>query len=371
MKYKLAKTFDANNCLDKQWFVYYSYKHPETGKYERFRKWISNRIKTKSGRRAKALELTSSINSRLRQGWNPFADHDVKLTNIVEAIYYTMKIKSATVKKRTTHTYMSVVRHFISYLKKMGLDNISVDDLDTYIVQGYFDHILINENVCKRTYNNRLTPLKTIFNLLLKRGYINYNPFLSIDKLRVSEPEITAYSQEELRKIGETLPEYNYELYVITQLIFYCFIRPAEIVRLQFKDILWDHGIIIIPGTKSKNNKSEVMIIPDQFKSNLSEWDLDYPDEYYIFSRNLKPGLKEVAPTRIAGAWREYANNYNIDKNIYDFKHTGNGFAFDQGYNSRDIQLQNRHSSLDETQRYLNKFRRVASDKFREGFTGY
>ena len=61
----------------------------------------------------------------------------------------------------------------------------------------------------------------------------------------------------------------------------------------------------------------------------------------------------------------------NITKHIYDFKHTGNGMAFDQGFNSRDIQLQNRHSSLDETQRYLNKFRRVASDKFREEFKGY
>ncbi|NQU34237.1 MAG: site-specific integrase [Bacteroidetes bacterium] len=371
MKFILAKLNDGNNQLSNQWYVYYSYKHPETGKMFTFRKWISNRVKTKAGRRDKARELIDIINTRLRRGWNPFSDHDIKLTNISDAIDFAMRIKSATIKKRSQHTYNSVVKNFTEYLKKADIQKMPVNEINLQIVQDYFDNMLLNEKISKRTYNNRLTPLKTIFTLLQKREYINYNPFLGIDKLKVNEPEIAAYTNNELEEMGKSLPKYNYNLYAITQLIFYCFIRPAEIVRLQFKDIMWEHGIIVLPGTKSKNKKSEVMIIPDQLKLNLADWNLNYPADSYIFSRDLKPGTKEVAPTRIAGAWREYAKANNIKKNIYDFKHTGNGFAFDQGFNSRDIQLQNRHSSLDETQRYLNKFRRVASDKFREEFKGY
>jgi len=158
---------------------------------------------------------------------------------------------------------------------------------------------------------------------------------------------------------------------VISQLIFYCFLRPAEIVRLQFRDILWDHDLIVMPGTKTKNKKSQVVILPVHLKMNLKDWDRNYPDNYYLFSTRLKPGTKEIAPTRIAGAWRRYADKFGIDKRIYDFKHTGNGFAFDQGFNTRDIQLQNRHHSLDETQNYLNRFRRIASDKFKNEFRGY
>lgn len=371
MKYKLAKLNDANNSLEKQWFVYYSYQHPETGKMMRFRKWISSRIKTKAGRRIKAQEYVNSINTRLRRGWNPFSDFDIKLTTIVDAMNFVMNIKSATIRKRSRHTYNSVIKNFTTYLTNKGLHMMPVDEINTQIVQDYFDEMLINENISKRTYNNRLTPLKTIFNLLQRREYINYNPFLSIDKLRVNEAEITAYSYKELGDISRTLPEFSYELYVITQLIYYCFLRPAELVRLQFKDVLWDHGIIVIPGTKSKNKRSEVIILPNQLKENLKQWNLNYPSDYFIFSTNLKPGEREVAPTRIAGAWRVYADKFGIKKGVYDFKHTGNGFAFDQGFNSRDIQLQNRHSSLDETQRYLNKFRRVPSDKFKEGFSGY
>lgn len=371
MKYRIAKLNDANNCLDRQWCVVYYYQHPETGKMVRFRKWISNRIKTKAGRREKAKQLITNINTRLRRGWNPYSDQELRLTNIVDAMEYVMKIKAATISKRSVFTYNSVIKHFTAYLKKKGLHTMPVEDLNSQIVQDYFDNMLMNEDITKRTYNNRLTPLKTIFFQLQKREYINFNPFLAIDKLRIEDPQITAYSISELSLISKTLIDFNYELYVITQLIYYCFMRPAEIVRLQFKDLLWNHDLIVFPGTKSKNKKSAVIILPDQLKQNLKDWNISYPDDYYIFSKNLKPGIKQIAPTRIAEAWKKYADAHNIKKHIYDFKHTGNGMAFDQGFNSRDIQLQNRHSSLDETQRYLNKFRRVPSDNFKEKFKGY
>lgn len=371
MKYKLAKLNDGGGSLEKQWFIYYYYEHPETFKFVRFRKWISSRIKTGTGRRRKAAELISYFNNQLKRGWDPFSDQEKRLTNLVEAIEFALKVKARTLGKRTKHTYNSISGIFMEYLKKQKLENISIDEMNNEIAQSFCDHIILKRDYSPRTYNNHVTAMRTIFNFLIKREYLNFNPFNYIDKLREPEPEITAYNKKELEKIVKSLPRYNYNLYVITQLIFYCFIRPAEIVRLQFKDVQWDHDMILLPGSKSKNKKSEVIILPDQFKVNLKDWNLDYPGEYYIFSRDLQPGTKEVAPTRIAEAWRKYADANDIKKNIYDFKHTGNGMAFDQGFNSRDIQLQNRHSSLDETQRYLNKFRRVASDKFREEFKGY
>ena len=370
-KYKLAKLNDGGGLLENQWFIYYYYEHPETFKFIRFRKWISSRIKTATGRRRKAAEITSYYNNLLRRGWNPFSDQEKRLTLLIEAIDFVLKIKSKTVGKRTRHSYNSIAGIFTNYLKTNNLGEISIEEMNKDIAQSFCDYILLERNYSPRTYNNHITSLKTIFNLLMKREYINFNPFNLIDKLREPEPEITAYSNKELDKIAKTLPNYNYQLYVISQLIFYCFVRPAELVRLQYKDIQWEHGMILLPGSKSKNKKSAVIILPDQLKKNLEKWNLDYPSEYYLFAYGLNPGTKQIAPTRIAEAWRNYADAHKIKKNIYDFKHTGNGMAFDQGFNSRDIQLQNRHSSLDETQKYLNKFRRVPSDKFKNEFTGY
>jgi len=371
MKYTLPRLYDANNDLTKQWCVRYSFKDSESGDMVPVRVWISNRIKTKAGRRMKAQELINLIKSKLRTGWNPLSDAEIRLTSVSDAINFALKIKNQTLGTRAKQSYSSIANIFIEYLIKKKLSEIPIEDINYIIVQDFFDKSLVSEKIAPRTYNNRITALKTIFNFLIKRGYIQFNPFTMVEKLREAEPAITAYTKNELSSISTVLPTENFQLYVISQFIFYCFIRPAELVRLQFKDVFWDHSIILLPGSKSKNKKSEVIILPDQLKANLQHWRRDFPSEYYIFSKNLLPGIKEIAPTRIAEAWREFADRHGIKKVIYDFKHTGNGFAFDQGFNSRDIQLQNRHHSLDETQRYLNKFRRVASDRFKEKFSGY
>jgi integrase len=82
----------------------------------------------------------------------------------------------------------------------------------------------------------------------------------------------------------------------------------------------------------------------------------------------MKRNEKMVAPTRIAECWRKFAKEFGIKKNIYALKHTGNGMALENGANIRDLQLQNRHSSLDQTQRYLDRFSRNVSEKFINSF---
>jgi len=371
MNYKPAKLCDANNDLSQQWFVFYYFKHPENDKFIRFRIWISRRILTRSGRREKAHEIIKLTNARLQQGWSPFVEHDYKLKSIEDAFQFALEVKSATVGKRAKQTYKSIAGKFLRYLKKNHLKNIAIGDLNYKIVQEFFDQSMMHEKICARTYNNRITALKTIFNFLIRRDYLLFNPVDRVERIPEPDPELTAYTGRELLLISGKLPEWNYNLYVISQLIFYCFLRPAEIVRLQFRDIQWDRSMIMVPGGKSKNRRSELIIMPDQLLINLKEWNLDHPADWYLFSTNLLPGIKEIAPTRISEAWRKFADVNNIRKGIYDLKHTGNGMAFDQGINPRDIQLQNRHHSLEQTQQYLNKFRRIAGEKFKTEFKGF
>lgn len=372
MNFKLAKLFDADSNLDQQWFVYYYFKHPETGKMIRFRKFISSRIKTKTGRRDQAHQLVKDINAKLLSGWNPFVESDKSLTTIKEALNFGLQLKYAKCGKRGRWTYASAIRKLVEFLISKKLDKISINEFNYQVAQAYFDHMMIRGKLKPRSINNRINAAKEVFSELRKREFLTHNPFERIEKLRVPEAEITAFRKDELKRIKELLPGYDYNLYVISQLIFYCFLRPAEIVRLKFKDILWDDNIIVVSGKMTKNKKSQVITIPESLKRNLKKWNLNKPGDYYIFSTGLNPGKNEIAPNRIAGAWRKFTKTYNLpEKNIYDLKHTGNGFAFDLGINSRDIQLQNRHSSLDQTQQYLNKFRKTPSEKLKNEFIGY
>jgi len=289
--------------LSQRWFVFYYFKNPDTGKYERFREMISASFKTRSDRYAKGKELKDAMNKRLREGFNPFMD------------YYRAKHKPKS-----------------------------------------------------RTYNYAVIHMRTFFNLLVEREWILVNPFKKVKTLEVEETEIIAFTEDDLKKLRENLPGYNYDLFIIAGLIYYCFLRPAEIMRLQVYHFHIDEGYISVPANVSKNKRQNTIDIPENFIEDLKQLDLDHPPTHYVFARHLKRGIKEAAPTRIAGYWREFANEFDIDKNIYALKHTGNGRAAENGISVRDLQLHNRHSNLDMTQRYLDRFSKKVSTKVVKNF---
>jgi len=261
--FKPAKVFDADGDLSQRWFVFYYFKNPDTGKYERFREMISASLKTRSDRYAKGKELKDAMK---------------------------------------------------------------------------------------------------------KREWIMVNPFKKVKTLEVEETEIIAFTEEDLKKLRENLPGYNFDLFIIAGLIYYCFLRPAEIMRLQVYHFHIDEGYISVPANVSKNKRQNTIDIPDNFIEDLKQLDLDHHPTHYVFARHLKRGIKEAAPTRIAGYWREFANEFGIDKNIYALKHTGNGRAAENGISVRDLQLHNRHSNLDMTQRYLDRFSKKVSTKVVKNF---
>lgn len=210
--------------------------------------------------------------------------------------------------------------------------------------------------------------MRTFFNLLVEREWILVNPFKKVKTLEVEETEIVAFTEEDLKKLRENLPGYNFDLFIIAGLIYYCFLRPAEIMRLQVYHFHIDEGYISVPANVSKNKRQNTIDIPENFIEDLKQLDLDHPPTHYVFARHLKRGIKEAAPTRIAGYWREFANEFDIDKNIYALKHTGNGRAAENGISVRDLQLHNRHSNLDMTQRYLDRFSKKVSTKVVKNF---
>jgi integrase len=139
-------------------------------------------------------------------------------------------------------------------------------------------------------------------------------------------------------------------------------------MRLKVEHFQLNSRLIVIPGTVSKNKKHEVVQIPNALVPVLKKLDLNYPGDYFVFTRHLVRGTKEAAPTRMAGYWREFADHYGIKKNIYSLKHTGAGMAIENGINLRDLQLQLRHWSLEMTQVYLDKFKRRPSEKLAREF---
>lgn len=363
MNYKPAKLYDADGRLAARWLVYYSYKNPDTGKFQRYSHTISSKYLTRVQRYNRANEIIKEINSKLHRGFNPFAFNKRSLTSLKVSMEYFLESKKRFLRPRSYISYNSYVNDFLNWAEENKFDNLSIESFNYTHAQLYIDNIA-KRKISNRTYNNILQALKTCFNFLVEREYLMVNPFFKQKKVHLEDTELIAFTPEELSIVSEMLAAHNYDLYVIAMLIFNCFMRPQEIVRLKVRHLSTRNGVLHISGEISKNKKNETISLSPLVIAAIQKLDLDYPGEYFVFAKNMQRGEKQIAPTRIAEAWRRYSKANNIEKNIYALKHTGNGMALENGANARDLQLQNRHSSLEQTQKYLDRFSRCTSDSF-------
>lgn len=369
INYILPKICDANGNLEARWYVEYKYRNPDTLKFVKFREWISSKILTRTARSVKALEIKQKITLQLKSGYSPFEIKERSL-NIEASINEVLKIKYATCGTRAKSTYTSIANKFINWLKANNYTTLKPTELNKAICQKYLDYLLIKKHCSNRTYNNNLSSLRTIFECMLERDYVDFNVWKKIKKLPTKEADISSFSREEREFLTDYLKAVNPRLYCIALLIYYCYLRPAEIVRLKISDFDFAKGQILVKGSNSKNGKNQIVIMHQHLINELLSIGLDkYNSDLYAFANHIEftPSYIKIAPTRIADAWRLLVKHKtHIKKNIYDLKPTGAGEAFESGIDARQIQLQIRHHSLEQTQIYLDKYVNKAGLVFRD-----
>jgi integrase len=370
--FKLTKLNDADSDINKRWFAFYSYINPETNRLQRFRIFISNQLLTKTARYKKFHEIKAEYDQKLLRGWNPFEAENPNLMTCTRAIDLFKSVKARTLRKRSISAYSSFINHFNKWLKKENLLNLPVSQFSFHHAQKLMDYILTSSTINNCTYNNYLRAYKTIFNFFEYRELLVKNPFFKCQTLREDEGKIVAFSSKEWEIIQKHLKEYDKRLWLAAMFIYYAALRPAEIIKLRFADIDLERQKICSMSANSKNKKQQIIELVDQLQLILKEENWDYPEDYYLFSKNLLPGPKLNFPTRIAGRWRKFANKYEIkERHIYDLKHNVAGRLIDAGFNSRDIQFHLRHHSLDQTEKYLSKFRNTSGERMKHSYPNF
>ena len=126
---------------------------------------------------------------------------------------------------------------------------------------------------------------------------------------------------------------------------YYCFIRPNELRQLKVEYVNISAGYIEVPGTISKNRKTQKVAIPTPLFTELQSL-THFEPELYIFGG---PGTKPPSRDNLSKAYKKVLENLKIKGRygFYSWKHTGVVKAWRAGINLKDLQMQLRHHSLD------------------------
>lgn len=357
MKYTLAELKKTN---PKDWYVYYSYRDPETNFLTPFKLRDGiNRIKDLKERKAYAVDLIAKKNKQLREGWSPFVTVEKTVNplanfTLVELLDKMLEIKASELRGRSNTTYKSVKKIFETFLHENGLFTIKPRNFTTLHAQMFSDY-MVQKGYSGKTHNNKLAVIIALFSLIKKRKVIDFRPFEEVVRKKVGEGRVTIYDDKQKKIVKQHLIETNHRLYLYVQFIFYCFVRPKELMLIQVKHLNFKRKELFVPGEAAKNHKNRIVPIKDEFFKLVKDKYEGLDPDFYLFGRGLIPHEINVDRNRASEAHREMLIEIGVDTKhkLYEWKHTGARLFILSGKNPYDLMAYMGHASLDETMGYL------------------
>lgn len=331
-------------ALNKPWYIYYSFRNPESGKLVRQPniKGGVNKLKTKRDRYQFLRTLQESLLKLLEYGFSPYKDNSaleeaifskeviiskldksynkeetpsiIKEENkgviqvedgsisISEAIKLTLELKINMMNKNSFVQYKSRIGLFKKWLIEKEYFENSITFITKKIVIDYLNEVL--KRTSARNRNNSRTDIASMFQLLEDNEVIQDNFVKKISVLKSVPKRNKTYTPKLEKQIYKYLEESDAHLLLFVKFISYNFLRPIEVCRLKIEDVDIEDKKLYV---KAKNKPVKIKIIPEILLNDLPDlsskdsksflfgrfgigesWDADETNKRNEFSKRFK-----------------------------------------------------------------------------------
>lgn len=379
---RLPQIFNCGGrCSSKdQWFIEFYIRNPRNNKMVRFKKYKGiNKFHTLKERNEAAEKMKKYWTDKIRSGWSPFNDPNVIYDDNLEyqtAIKHYRKMKasngtfrfyaskfldfkSGELEPASLSTYRSRLRIFDGWLEGQGLNDVDVSCINNQVLIDFSWHIINNVELSRSTVLNYQNLLKEVFDNVRKERKQFPNPCFELPMTRrVCDSPAMPIQDADIPEFKKIISENDRQLWMACQFIYYCFIRPRKELRfLKIGDIDFGRGIIRIRPENAKTDKSRVVSIPEVFLRELrNKYKLhEYNRNFFVIGKKGVPGPSPVSYNNMSNRWVAFRRRLGMPEEykMYSWKHTGNGRAARAGISLFDLQGQNGHSTVAQTEEYL------------------
>ena len=350
--YKLPKLHTG-----KEWYIGFYAFNPANGTMQR-KKIKLNHIKSIKSRRSYADGYIKRLSEQLSLGWNPWIEQEagtsyLPFTEVCDKYrqYIHKMLRDDRYRPETLKSYSSYLHNMIEFNENKKVPISFMYQFDKNFCVLFLDEVYLIRDNSGYTYNNYLGFLKSFSTFCLNHNYITKNPTEGISGIgRKSRKKIRIVVPEpQLIKLNEYLHEKNQHFLLASYLLYYCFIRPAEMARLKLGYINLSKQTLFVPDTDSKNRRDGVITLPAKVIHLMIDLRVfDHDQDSYLFSDGFKPGKTKRTEKMFRDWWR-----YHVRKDLkfpekykfYSLKDTGITNML-RHYDVLSVRDQARHSSI-------------------------
>lgn len=322
----------TNFDLTKRWHIAYK---DENGKRKKVYGGI-NRYPTKIARQQAAERLIKQLQLNFKK------DYISEKEKLAHAWLSDMK---PTWRKKTYDNKKSRVYDFLNYMKEL--------EWNTENVRLYFvDYLSKQKKINPSTWNDYRMTIRQMLNAMGLGATIEFIP-----KRSFTSTPARYYSNSQKDYLIKEIEKHNKDLHMYVQFVYYCFLRPRSEIRfLKVGNILIEDKKILIPTNIGKNKKHQFVAIPDAFFPSVEAFIKGRNPMEFLFPGDGEGGVMGYNSFgRIHRKLLKKLGFNTAEYNVYSWKHTGAVAAVMAGIHIKQLQLQLRHSSLDQVDAYLRQ----------------
>ncbi len=365
----------VGRSLKDRWYIEFSVQNEQTGEFVRFRKFKGfSKLNTLEEKRSYGLKQLAYWEARLRDlQYDPFGDNIVVITDHMEYKINPNRLKKSgynlqyfmnqyfTEKKgmlraKSYSTYMAKARIFLSWAEQQKIQDTHPKLLTIPMVNAFSQYLIRQRQVHNRSHNAYIQTMFSIWEFLKQKKVVDQNVWREVPKKRYYSQSLKPFSIEQSDRIRDFLGMSNPWLLFFCEFTYHTLVRPcSEQTRLKVSDIDFHNQELLVRGEISKNKKTQRIAIPNRLMKRIREYKIiEYPGDFYIFGR-FCPSPDPVSVDYFSKIFRAVLTQLGMSKewSMYSWKHTMNQRAAMNGVPVKELQIQNRHHSLDQMDTYL------------------
>lgn len=342
------------------WIIEYWCEDPATLQMRRCRVRVAKirkRYPTQREAVAHITKIVNHINMKLMQGWNPFVASENQQMYIPadEVAEKFLNEKQKELRPDTIRSYKSFLNTFVSYFHSRCSDLKYFSLFNKQHASRFMEYVYLDREVSQRCYNNYLKFCRCFFNWCVEHCYVASNPFQNIKTKQKTDKKRVIIDAKTRKAIANYLAENQPQMLLVCKLIYYCLLRPKEIINLRVCDVDFDGGTIFVNSEVAKNHHSRHAAMTADVMRSL-EYIKSYKPDMWLISQDWMPGYVKAENAKFSKIWIKLRPKMRLPKEmqLYSFRDTGIFDMLKAGIDPLTVKQHADHHSLSMTTLYSN-----------------